>query len=183
MTTWTNGDDLVAKVMLSLINAIKVKPRPGWVRGDTIASKKALSELNEANHTIKMLNDKLRDPNDDLEQFFQETDLVSFDVDYIQPSSNLTRQAKIYLVDLMRAIGYEFSGGISEYTFDNILHNLASVEAKNEDIDLGTESINNIKTYMFINDIITIQNHKATKHFMLTSHGTALLKKSLKKAR
>lgn len=53
---WTNIDALKLGVREALDHAKATKPRPGWVRGDTIASHQALVELAE----LKSTNDQMR---------------------------------------------------------------------------------------------------------------------------
>lgn len=42
---WISSDDLASKVILSLVSAIKTKPRTGWIRGDVETSAEANKEL------------------------------------------------------------------------------------------------------------------------------------------
>ncbi len=56
-TTWSNSDQLKLRVREALEHAKASKPRVGWVRGDTIASIKALEELNE----VRRQNEEYRE--------------------------------------------------------------------------------------------------------------------------
>lgn len=59
--SWKTSDDLVTKVVTSMVRARKMHPRPGWIRGDQAASKKLLHELIEAKSHIAHLQTELVD--------------------------------------------------------------------------------------------------------------------------
>lgn len=54
---WKNIGELQVGVHQALVNAKRSKPRPGWIRGDTITSFEALEELNE----VRKENEKFRE--------------------------------------------------------------------------------------------------------------------------
>ncbi|MGO7273949.1 DUF4062 domain-containing protein [Rhizobium ruizarguesonis] len=53
---WKNLGELQVGVHQALVNAKRSKPRPGWIRGDTLTSFEALEELNE----VRKENEKFR---------------------------------------------------------------------------------------------------------------------------
>lgn len=53
VTGWSSSDDLVTKIILAVVNARGAHPRPGWVRGNEVASSAVLSALNEENANLR----------------------------------------------------------------------------------------------------------------------------------
>ena len=54
--TWTSAAELLQEVTLSLVHAIKVHPRHGWVRGGSTANPELLAQIND----LRQTNDQLR---------------------------------------------------------------------------------------------------------------------------
>lgn len=56
---WTNPAELPALVAKSLHRTIKILPRPGWVRGNAVASEQSLEEINELRKENMTLHQKV----------------------------------------------------------------------------------------------------------------------------
>lgn len=56
---WKNADELGGKVATALIEQMRVTPRVGWVRADSVASPKVLEELAALSDERRVLQDRL----------------------------------------------------------------------------------------------------------------------------
>ena len=89
---WETGDDLANKVVLSLLQAIKVHPAVGWVRADKVSNEELLTDINKLRRENEEIRKKIPPPDSSIGlptgALADFGDFFTFEILYAAPNSS-----------------------------------------------------------------------------------------------